>query len=85
MIADERSQPQAQAERKQSNGRKPLAMLPATGVIAISLAWLYLHFSFKDPHYWYYSNLEDPNERGYDAVRRCFLREMATAATQLAP
>jgi len=31
------------------------------------------HYDSKDPHYWYYSNLEDPNERGYDAIRRLFL------------
>jgi len=32
-----------------------------------------------DPHCWYYTNLEDPNGRGYDALRRLFLIEMATA------
>jgi lysophospholipase L1-like esterase len=26
-----------------------------------------------DPHYWYYENIEDPNDRGYDAIRRLFL------------
>jgi lysophospholipase L1-like esterase len=30
-----------------------------------------------DPHYWYWDNLEDPNDRGYDAVRLIFLIEMA--------
>ena len=30
-----------------------------------------------DPHYWYWDNLEDPNDRGYDAIRRLFLMEMA--------
>ncbi len=30
----------------------------------------------EDPHYWYGFNLEDPNERGYDALRRVFLIEM---------
>jgi lysophospholipase L1-like esterase len=30
-----------------------------------------------DPHYWYWDNLEDPNDRGYDAIRRLFLIEMA--------
>lgn len=30
-----------------------------------------------DPRYWYHANLEDPNERGYDALRRLFLNEMA--------
>jgi lysophospholipase L1-like esterase len=34
------------------------------------------HYDSKDPHYWYYSNLEDPNARGYDALRRMFLIEM---------
>jgi len=37
-----------------------------------------------DPHYWYYANLEDPNERGYDAIRRLFLIEMARVLPQLA-
>jgi lysophospholipase L1-like esterase len=31
-----------------------------------------------DPHYWYFRNLEDPNDRGYDALRRLFLTGMAT-------
>jgi lysophospholipase L1-like esterase len=30
----------------------------------------------SDPHYWYAWNLEDPNERGYDAIRRVFLNEI---------
>ena len=30
-----------------------------------------------DPHYWYWENLEDPNDQGYDAIRRLFLIEMA--------
>lgn len=30
-----------------------------------------------DPHYWYFTNIEDPNDRGYDALRRIFLREIA--------
>lgn len=30
----------------------------------------------NDPHYWYWDNLEDPNDRGYDAIRRLFLIEM---------
>ncbi len=29
-----------------------------------------------DPYFWYYINLEDPNPRGYDAIRRLFLLEM---------
>lgn len=35
------------------------------------------HFDWHDPHYWYFYNLEDPNERGYDVIRRLFLLEMA--------
>ena len=34
------------------------------------------HYDPRDPHYWYYVNLEDPNERGYDAIRRLFLIEI---------
>ena len=34
------------------------------------------HFDASDPHYWYYHNLEDPNDRGYDALRRVFLQEI---------
>ncbi len=36
--------------------------------------WL-KHYQFDDPHYWY-SIIEDPNPRGYDAIRRLFLSEM---------
>jgi lysophospholipase L1-like esterase len=36
--------------------------------------WL-KHYRFDDPHYWY-SIIEDPNPRGYDAIRRLFLLEM---------
>ena len=35
------------------------------------------YYRADDPHYWYYENLEDPNDRGYDAIRRAFLIEMA--------
>ncbi len=27
----------------------------------------------SDPTYWFYENIEDPNDRGYDAIRRVFL------------
>lgn len=36
----------------------------------------------RDPHYWYYHNIEDPNDRGYDAIRRTFLN-VILANTQL--
>jgi len=39
--------------------------------------WWGSHYRRSDPHYWYYNNLEDPNPRGYDAIRRLFLLEMA--------
>lgn len=29
-----------------------------------------------DPTYWYYENIEDPNDRGYDAIRRVFLNSI---------
>jgi lysophospholipase L1-like esterase len=31
-------------------------------------------YDADDPHYWYYDNLEDPNDRGYDALRRAACR-----------
>lgn len=31
----------------------------------------------EDPYYWFYSNIEDPNDRGYDAIRRVFLNTIA--------
>jgi hypothetical protein len=34
------------------------------------------YYREDDPHYWYFANLEDPNDRGYDAIRRAFLMEM---------
>jgi hypothetical protein len=34
------------------------------------------HYRADDPHYWYFENLEDPNDRGYDALRRLFLLAM---------
>ncbi len=37
--------------------------------------WL-KHYHKDDPHYWYYANLEDPNPRGYDAIRRLYLLKM---------
>jgi lysophospholipase L1-like esterase len=34
------------------------------------------NYRWRDPTYWYYLNIEDPSERGYDAIRRLFLNEM---------
>jgi hypothetical protein len=36
------------------------------------------HYESRDPHYWYHTNVEDPNDRGYDALRRIFVNEMVT-------
>jgi hypothetical protein len=33
-------------------------------------------FRWEDPTFWFYFNIEDPNDRGYDAIRRAFLLEM---------
>jgi len=41
------------------------------------------HYRRDDPHYWFWMNLEDPNERGYDAIRRLFLLEMVAAKEEL--
>jgi len=38
--------------------------------------WWREHYRPDDPHYWYFTNLEDPNNRGYDALRRLFLNEI---------
>ncbi|MEZ6089340.1 MAG: SGNH/GDSL hydrolase family protein [Pirellulaceae bacterium] len=35
----------------------------------------------NDPHYWFYENVEDPNDRGYDAIRRLFLNAIARHTT----
>jgi len=37
------------------------------------------HYRADDPHHWYGDNLEDPNHRGYDAIRRRFLIEIVKA------
>ena len=42
------------------------------------------HYRPEDPYYWYAENLEDPNIRGYDAIRRLFLIEMGKVADELA-
>jgi len=40
------------------------------------------NYDWHDPHYWLYDNLEDPNERGYDAMRRLFLIQIAKSFNQ---
>jgi lysophospholipase L1-like esterase len=41
------------------------------------------HYCVSDPHYWYAPNLEDPNDRGYDAIRRIFLNEIVKEVAAL--
>jgi lysophospholipase L1-like esterase len=31
-----------------------------------------------DPYYWFWDNVEDPNDRGHDAIRRAFLNTIVT-------
>lgn len=33
-------------------------------------------YDASDPHYWFYDNVEDPNDRGYDAIRRVFMNSI---------
>ena len=34
------------------------------------------HYRKDDPHFWFYYNLEDPNRRGFDAIRRLYMQSM---------
>jgi hypothetical protein len=38
----------------------------------------------EDPHYWFYDNIEDPNDRGYDAIRRVVLNAIVAARKEFA-
>jgi lysophospholipase L1-like esterase len=33
-------------------------------------------YDSTDPYYWFYDNVEDPNDRGYDAIRRVFMNSI---------
>ena len=35
------------------------------------------HYRSSDPNYWYYYLVEEPNERGHDAIRRLFLTKIS--------
>ena len=43
------------------------------------------YYHKDDPSYWYYENLEDPNDTGYDAIRRLYLGEIARVFGNIAP
>lgn len=40
-------------------------------------------YDSEDPHYWYFGNIEDPNDRGYDALRRVFLNTIVKQSSLL--
>jgi len=42
------------------------------------------NFRADDPCYWYHENIEDPNDRGYDALRRVFLNSIAAERATIA-
>lgn len=42
-------------------------------------------YDAEDPHYWYFENIEDPNDRGYDALRRVFLNTITEHSALLCP
>ena len=33
-------------------------------------------YDARDPYYWFHTNVEDPNDRGYDAIRRVFMNSI---------
>ncbi|MDV6032372.1 MAG: SGNH/GDSL hydrolase family protein [Phycisphaera sp. RhM] len=39
------------------------------------------NYDSDDPHYWFFTNIEDPNDRGYDAIRRVFLNTILAKTT----
>lgn len=41
------------------------------------------NYCAADPHFWYRADVQHPNERGHDAIRREFLRVMATVARDI--
>ena len=38
-------------------------------------------YDAEDPHDWFFTKIEDPNDRGYDAIRRVFLSTIAEKTT----
>ena len=45
--------------------------------------WWRATYCSEDPTYWFHGNIEDPNIRGYDAIRRVFLNVIATERERL--
>ena len=56
-----------------------------TTLVAAGIAWFVWYYHADDPSYWFYANFEDPNDRGYDAIRRIFLNEMAAVLPHTLP
>lgn len=42
-------------------------------------------YDSNDPHYWYHENVEDPNDRGYDAIRRVFMNSILRNSAMINP
>jgi hypothetical protein len=73
--------------------RRVAAKYPSVHVVPVNVLFLghgihcrqfwRAHYDFRDPHYWYYENIEDPNDRGYDALRRAFLVEISAHRSEL--
>jgi hypothetical protein len=42
------------------------------------------HYRPQAPYYWFWENIEDPNDRGHDAIRRLYLNTMARASNEFA-
>ena len=45
--------------------------------------WWRENYCSSDPTYWYGYIIEDPNDRGYDALRRVFLNEIVKERERL--
>ncbi|MGI9473181.1 MAG: SGNH/GDSL hydrolase family protein [Rubripirellula sp.] len=43
------------------------------------------HYDGEDPHFWFFTNIEDPNDRGYDAIRRLFLNAISENSSLARP
>ncbi|MCL2623404.1 MAG: SGNH/GDSL hydrolase family protein [Planctomycetaceae bacterium] len=46
--------------------------------------WWRATYRPEDPTYWFHSNIEDPNIRGYDAIRRLFLNAVVEERERIA-
>ena len=70
------------AQRRSTVHRVPIYRAFLGHGIHCTQFWRSVYCS-DDPHYWFYVNLEDPNPRGYDAIRRVFLREISNSREKI--